>query len=143
MIGPETSAVAVEREMERLRQEMETFNQRKLHESRWFSLRLVMGYSSVVLLTFIMAIASYILLRSSAFSATVVASAGAALFVDVVGLIVGVYKIVLNPEFMTKLAPVTETDMCGSDGVLRYAVAPPDDGLPDDSMKEVVARERG
>lgn len=103
-------SVPVQREAERLRQEMETFNQRKAHESRWFALRLVMGYSSVILLGVVIAVASYILLNSDSFSGSVVTSAGAALFVDVLGLLVGVYKIVLNPRFMTKLAPITTAD---------------------------------
>ena len=101
------SPVGIERAMERLRQERETFNQHKAHEDRWFVLRLVMGYSSVALLAAIMVLCSYILLNNAAFSVTVVASAGAALFGDVLGLLVGVWKIALNPNFLVKLVPVT------------------------------------
>jgi hypothetical protein len=38
-------------------------------------------------------------------------SAGAALFVDVLGLLVGVWKIALNPGLATKLQPVTTTKL--------------------------------
>ena len=99
--------IVIERAMERLRQERETFNQHKAHEDRWFALRIVMGYSSVALLFAIMALCSYISLYNTAFSSTVVASAGAALFGDVLGLLVGVWKIALNPNFLAKLVPVT------------------------------------
>lgn len=99
--------VVIERAMERLRQERETFNQHKAHEDRWFVLRIVMGYSSVGLLAAIMVLCSYILLNNAVFSAAVVASAGAALFGDVLGLLVGVWKIALNPNFLAKLVPVT------------------------------------
>jgi hypothetical protein len=101
-------SVSDERMRERLRQERETFDQHKTHENRWFTLRLVMGYSSVLLLLAVMGISSYILLNHALFPAAVITSAGAALFVDVLGLLVAVWKIVFNPDFMTKLAPVTQ-----------------------------------
>ena len=99
--------IELERAAEQLRQERETFDQRKRQDSRWFALRLAMGYVAVVLLPAIIVISSYVLARSGQFSAAVVASASGALFVDVVGLIVAVWKIVLNPTSATKLEPVT------------------------------------
>src|SRR4051794_488747 len=105
MSPPDLSPVVIERAIERLRQERETFNQHKAHEDRWFLLRLVMGYSSVLLLTAIMMISSYILLNNVHFPATVVTASGAALFVDVLGLLVGVWRIALNPNFLAKLGP--------------------------------------
>jgi hypothetical protein len=99
--------VVLARATEQLRQERETFDQAKKHEALWFYLRLVMGYASVVLLTAIMFIASFILFRSSQFSAGVVTTAAAALFADVLGLLVAVWKIVLNPKFYADLGPVT------------------------------------
>jgi hypothetical protein len=108
------SAVAfqpvVERIKERLRQERETFDQHKAHENRWFHLRLVMGYSSVVLLVAIMIVSSYILFNNASFSGTVVSLAGAALFADTLGLIISIWKVVFNPDFMTKLAPITQLE---------------------------------
>ena len=101
--------VILERESEKLRQERETFDQRKEQEYRWFKLRLVMGYSAVVLLGAIMVVSSYIVLNHSTFPGIVVTAAGGALFGDVLGLIVCVWKIVLNPNFVTKLEPATST----------------------------------
>lgn len=105
------SPVAIERATEQLRQERETFNQAKTHEGRWFILRLVMGYSSVVLLGAVMVVASYIIFNSSSFPAGVVTTAGAALFVDVLGLLISVWKIALNPDFNAKLSPVTREEI--------------------------------
>ncbi len=105
------SPVAIERATEQLRQERETFNQAKHHEGRWFILRLVMGYSAVVLLAAVMVVASYILFSAAAFPAGVVTAAGAALFVDVLGLLVAVWKIALNPDFHAKLTPVTREEL--------------------------------
>lgn len=100
--------VVVARATEQLRQERETFDQAKQHEGRWFVLRLVMGYSAVLLLGAIMAVASYVLFNSASFPASVVTAAGAALFVDVLGLLIAVWKIALNPNFYARLAPVTQ-----------------------------------
>jgi len=108
------SPVAIERATEQLRQERETFNQAKQHEARWFVLRLVMGYSAVVLLGGVMVVASYILFNASAFPAAVVTAAGGALFVDVLGLLIAVWKIALNPDFHAKLSPVTHEEIPAS-----------------------------
>lgn len=105
------SPVAIERATEQLRQERETFNQAKDHEGRWFILRLVMGYSAVVLLGAVMVVASYILFNAAAFPGGVVTAAGAALFVDVLGLLIAVWKIALNPDFHAKLTPVTREEL--------------------------------
>jgi len=96
-----------QRAAERLRQEREIFEQRKQHQAHWFCLRLVMGYSAVLLLMVIMLVATYILMRHGDFPLTVVISAGAALFADILGLLIGVWKIALNPDSATKLHPVT------------------------------------
>lgn len=111
MNTPDLSPVVLERAMERLRQERETFNQHKTHEDRWFRLRLVMGYASVMLLSVVMVVSSYILLNNKLFPSGVVTAAGAALFVDVLGLLIGVWKIALNPNFLAKLGPVTRDDV--------------------------------
>jgi hypothetical protein len=109
--SPEISfQTVIERIKERLRQERETFDQHKAHENRWFRLRIVMGYSSVVLLLAIIAISAYILFNYSSFSNTVVTTAGAALFVDTLGLVISIWKIVFNPNFMTKLVPITQLE---------------------------------
>ena len=101
--------IILERETEKLRQEKEIFDQQKIQENRWFKLRLIMGYSSLVLLGAIMIVSSYIVLNHIDFPATVVPAAGVALFGDVLGLLICVWKIVLNPNFMTKLESATNT----------------------------------
>ena len=101
---------AIEHLKERLRQERETFDQHKAHENRWFLLRVVMGYSSVILLISIMVVSSYILFNNVSYPNSVVITAGAALFVDTLGLIISIWKVVFNPDFMTKLAPITRLE---------------------------------
>jgi len=103
--------VVVARATEQLRQERETFDQAKQHEGRWFVLRLVMGYAAVILLAAIMVVASYILFNAATFPTAVVTAAGAALFVDVLGLLVAVWKIALNPNFYARLGPVTTVSL--------------------------------
>lgn len=88
---------------EELRQVREKFDQEMWQKACWFHLRLAMGYFSVITLLGIAAVASYILLNSKGFNAAVVSSAGAALFVDVLGLIVSVWKVVINSEASRKL----------------------------------------
>ena len=100
----------LERVKERLRQERQTFDQHKAHENLWFRLRLVMGYSSVVLLIGIMFVSSYILVKNAFYPGTVVTAAGAALFADTLGLVVSIWKVVFNPTFMTKLSAITQAE---------------------------------
>jgi hypothetical protein len=109
-MGKELTPIDIERAAERIRQEKETFNQRKKQDSQWFILKLVMGFFSVILLAGILVIATYILINNDKFPASVIASAGAALFIDILGLIISVWKIVLNPNSITKLEPVTKQD---------------------------------
>jgi len=105
------SPIEIERAMEQLRQEREVFDQRKGQEERWFFLRLTMGYASVVLLVAVIAICALILFNADKFPDFTVKAAGAALFADVVGLLIGVWKIVLKPDFITKLVPETRQEL--------------------------------
>ena len=100
--------IDIERAAEKIRQERETFDQRKRQDSQWFILKLIMGFFSVILLATVLVISTYILVNNTKFPVTVVASAGAAMFVDILGLIISVWKIVLNPNSITKLEPVTD-----------------------------------
>lgn len=100
-------AIRLEQATERLRQEAETFDQVKQHVERWFILRLVMGYVAVVALPSLLAVSSYIILHAEAFSPAVVTAASGALFVDGLGFIIAVWKIVLNPGSTSTLTPVT------------------------------------
>ncbi|MBN8454271.1 hypothetical protein [Accumulibacter sp.] len=87
---PSLTPVMVERAAEQLRQEKETFDQQKKQEHLWFILRLSMGFASIVLLGAVMIISTYILFKNADFPKDVVTAAGAALFVDVLGLLIGV-----------------------------------------------------
>jgi hypothetical protein len=69
-----------------------------------------MGFFAVILLATVLIISFYILLNNDKFPSEAVISAGGALFVDILGLIISVWKIVLNPNSITKLEPVTKTD---------------------------------
>lgn len=100
-------AVIIEQANEQLRQERETFNQRKEQAARWFTLRLRMGYGAIVLLPTIGILSAYILVNHSHFPQTVLTGAAGALFVDVLGLVISVWKVVLNPGSVTRLEPVT------------------------------------
>lgn len=102
------ATIAYERALERLRQERETFNQLKAQEAQWFRLRLGMGYVAVVLLPAVALISSYILYEHKNYTDAVVTIAGAALFTDVLGLIITVWRIVLAPASTRKLSPVTK-----------------------------------
>lgn len=103
----ESEKQLVARAAEQLRQERATFEQARRNEARWFSLRLIMGYAAVALLAAIMFVASYVLFNAEDFPLSVVTAAGAALFVDVLGLLIAVWKIALNPHFYARLEPVT------------------------------------
>lgn len=111
MENNEINPIRIERAMEQLRQEREVFDQRKGQESRWFILKITMGYASVVLLFAVIVISTLILFNASQFPDVVVKSAGVALFADVVGLLIGVWKIVLKPGFMSKLSPETQEQL--------------------------------
>ena len=91
---------------EQLRQERETFDHRKGQDARWFVLRLRMGYTAAVMLPVIALACAYVLFNNAAFPTTVVGSAGAALLADILGLLVAVWKVVLNPGSVTRLEPV-------------------------------------
>jgi hypothetical protein len=108
--GDNLTPIRIERAMEQLRQERGVFDQRKAQEARWFVLRLTMGYLSVALFLTVMLLCGFILFNSDRFLEFTVKAAGSALFVDVLGLLIGVWKIVLKPDFMTKLATETKEE---------------------------------
>jgi hypothetical protein len=93
---------------EQLRQERETFEQRKCHEKLWFKLRLFIGYTSILMMVLIFILSFYILLNDTQFTQTIVYLAGVAIFVDFIALTATVWKMVLNPKFITELHPITK-----------------------------------
>jgi hypothetical protein len=104
-------AILLARAAEKLRQEQEIFGQRKRHDARWFYLRLAMGYCSIALLAAVIVVASIILLGATQYPQAVYTSAGAALFADVIALLVSVWKVVLSSSVITPLDPVTEISL--------------------------------
>ena len=100
-------AVELTRANEQLRQEQETFDTQKQHDCRWFALKLVMGYTSILLLGIILLISGWILLHTAIYPNSVVLSAAGAFFADTVGLVGGVRSSVLRPNQKQRLGPVT------------------------------------
>ena len=92
---------------ERLRQERETFEQRKQQDALWFRLRLTMGFIAAFLLPVFAVSAGYVVVRHDQFPSSVVNAAAAVIFVDVAGLLIAVWKLVLNPTSTTAMEPVT------------------------------------
>ena len=104
--GSALEPIAVQRSLERLRQERETFDQCRTQDHRWFHLRLGMGVMAVLVIPAVVAICVWVLADASQ-SETVKGLAATALLVDVLSLVAAVWKVVLNPASLTKLAPVT------------------------------------
>lgn len=96
MADTTTRAVVLATANERLRQERETFDQRKEQDRRWFKLRMAMGWLAVVLLPLLGAAAFYVLYNNDEFTPATVTAASAAFFVDVVGLVISIWKVVLG-----------------------------------------------
>jgi hypothetical protein len=99
--------VLLARANEMLRQERDIFDQRRKHHDMWFLLQVVMGYASIMLLVAVIALSTYVLINNKMFPAFVISSASAALLVDILGLFVGVWRIVLKSRSTTELSPVT------------------------------------
>lgn len=104
-----TETVVIARAEERLRQERETFDQKKRQDGRWFILRLAMGWSAVFLLPGIGVVSGWVIANQSDFSGSTVTLAASSLLVDSVGLVIAVWRIVLGtgPD---QLSPVTDND---------------------------------
>lgn len=100
-----SSAAGLTKAAEKLRQQRETFNQRKKHDSQWFWLKLIMGYSAVLLLLAILFISGIIIFNYQNYPDKIVNWAAPSLFVDILGLIFTVWKVVLTPNISTKLEP--------------------------------------
>lgn len=96
------------RAQEQLRQQRETFDQHKRQDSRWFLLKLVMGWASVVLLPGIGFICGYVIFNYQDFSSATVTAATVALLVDTLGLVMSVWRLVLG-KGPDQLKPLGDT----------------------------------
>lgn len=107
----DVSAAMLLRVEERLRQERETFDQRRDQEERWFTLRLRMGYVAALLLPALAIACAVIIFEHDEFDGFVVNAASATLFADVLGLIIAVWKVVFSRRSITQLEPITAADV--------------------------------
>jgi hypothetical protein len=106
MTDPVTETIEIANAQERLRQERETFDQRKEQDARYFKLRMAMGWIAVVLLPAIGVTCGWIIFHSHEFTSGTVGVAATALLVDALGLVVSVWKIVMGSGPQA-LEPVT------------------------------------
>jgi len=88
--------IAIARAQEELRQGRETFDQRKAQDRRWFAMRLAMGWVALVVLPAIGALAAWMLFNHDSFPAVTVTLATSVLLVDIVGLVIAVWRVVLG-----------------------------------------------
>jgi hypothetical protein len=93
--------------VEHLRQQKETFNQHKSQATWWFALRLSVGFISIFVLLIVCYVAAHILLNSTEYPTCVVTIAASALFIDTLGILGAVWKIVIAPSSSIKLQPIT------------------------------------
>jgi len=108
MPDPVADTIALAAQQEALRQQRETFDQRKTQDHRWFILRFVMGWIAVALLPGIGFTSGWIIFHSRDFTTATITAATTALLVDTIGLVISVWKIVLGPG-QQALGPVTVT----------------------------------
>jgi len=89
--------------LEKLRQEQVTFDLK----ARGARLQIMVGFVSIPLLVVVLIVTTWILFNHASFSSSIVATPAGALFGDILTLLAMVWKIVLNPNFLRGLRPVT------------------------------------
>lgn len=92
---------------ERLRQERETFDQKKDKDRRSFRLRMTMGWIACVMLPVIAAASILVLLFRESFPAPTVTISSATLLAEVVGCFVAIWKTFAgkSPELLEPVTP--------------------------------------
>ena len=101
--------MSTERARQRLKQEQAAFEQRLRQDAQWFKVRQAAGYGAVLGLLAILGGSGYILL-SGDYSAKVTGAAGTAIFVDIMGLFVGVWKVALKGAPSGPVEPTTQLE---------------------------------
>lgn len=91
---------------EHLRQKRESFDQQKKHDALHFYLKFAMGCVAVVMFPAIFFVCTEILFNYEEFEPAIVSSAAGAFFVDVVGLVVTVWKVVISSEAPQPIRPL-------------------------------------
>lgn len=107
MTDPVSDTIAIANAEERLRQERETFDQRKQQDARWFVIRQVMSWVAVVLVPAIAVTCGWIIFNYHDFTPATVTVATSALLVDTLGLFASIWKIVLGSG-PKALEPITQ-----------------------------------
>jgi hypothetical protein len=92
---------------ERLRQERETFDQRKIEAIAWSRLRLVMGWTALVLLIGLCTGSIFVLFAHNAFPAAATTAAASTVLVQTVAVVVMVWRLAIGAG-PPQLAPVTD-----------------------------------
>lgn len=111
-------AITFARAEEQLRQEREAFDQKKKQDQIWFYLRLATGIVALLLLLALCPACFYIFVNHKLFTDIVVKAAVGSLFVDLVGLIVLIVKVVIGGGHVKPLEPVTRASI---DKVARFS----------------------
>jgi hypothetical protein len=107
MTDPISERIAVSNAEERLRQERETFNQRKQQDARWFVIRQAMSWVAIILVPTIAATCGWIIFDHHDFTTATVTIAASALLFDILGLFISIWKIILGSGPQT-LVPITQ-----------------------------------
>jgi hypothetical protein len=107
-VSTSLDAIALTRSDEQLRQESEAFQQAKKKDLIWFYLQLGVAIVAVLLLIALVLICCFILYNNDRFPVFVQEAASAALFGEVLSLLVLVWKVVIKPADNKLLAPVTK-----------------------------------
>src|SRR5688500_1687961 len=90
----DASQLALERAEEELRQARETFSIRQAHDRAWRRVRLLVSYISVLIIIVVMAVSIWVLLNHQSFPDTIQKAAIAAFFVDLLGTVTLVWKLI-------------------------------------------------
>lgn len=106
MTDPVAETIAIATAEEKLRQERETFDQRKEQDARYFKLKMTMGWIAAILLPAIGVTCGWIIFHSREFNSATVTVATSALLVDTLGLFVSIWKVVMGSG-PKALEPVT------------------------------------
>jgi hypothetical protein len=92
---------------ETLRQERETFNQRKKQNQNWFRLKVAMGLMALVMLPVVILICGYVLVHPEQYTPVTLGVVASTLLADLCGIIATVWRAVLSSGGSPELAPVT------------------------------------
>lgn len=110
MADPVSETIAIANAEEKLRQERETFNQRKEQDARYFVIRMAMSWIAVVFLPAIATTCGWIIFKHGEFTPAIVTVATSALLIDTLGLLIAIWKIVLGSG-PRALEPVTGQEL--------------------------------